>query len=85
MACARLSLLNASTTIASEAGTSMAAPSAWTTRPATRTSRLPATAHHATTEMHDSTHVYTTKYELTICVYDAAGNVLGELTDTHWD
>jgi hypothetical protein len=45
MACARRSVGNASTTIASEAGTSNAAPSAWSTRPATRSSRLGAAAH----------------------------------------
>ena len=46
MAWARRSLLNASTTIAIEAGTSNAAPRACSTRPATRSSRLPAIAHH---------------------------------------
>ena len=47
MACARRSLVNASITMASEAGTSIAAPSAWTTRPATRSSRVGAAAHHS--------------------------------------
>jgi hypothetical protein len=45
----------------------------------------PAGAHHATTEMSESTHVYTTKHELKIRVYDAAGTLLGELTKEHGD
>ena len=47
MAWARRSLVNASTTMAREAGTSIAAPSAWSTRPAISSSRFPATAHHS--------------------------------------
>ena len=45
----------------------------------------PEGAHHATTEMNESTHVYTTNHELRVCVYDAAGTLLGELTEVHWD
>jgi hypothetical protein len=45
----------------------------------------PEGAHHSTTEMNESTHVYTTNHELRICVYDAAGTLLGELTKDHWD
>lgn len=45
----------------------------------------PEGAHHATIEMNESPHVYTTKHELRIRVYDAADTLLGELTNEHWD
>lgn len=45
----------------------------------------PEGAHHATTEMNEYTCVYTTNHQLKICVYDAAGTLLGELTEDHWD
>ena len=45
----------------------------------------PPGAHHATIEMSSSTHVYTTRWEWKVSVYDAAGTLLGEITEERWD
>jgi hypothetical protein len=45
----------------------------------------PEGAHYARIEMSSSTHVYTTRWEWKTWVYDAAGTLLGELTDERWD
>jgi hypothetical protein len=42
-------------------------------------------ASYATIDQSSSTHVYTTKYERKISVFDEDGALLGELTEEHWD
>jgi hypothetical protein len=41
-------------------------------------------AHHVTLEYSSATMVYTVRIECKMSVFDAAGNLLGEVIEEHW-